>query len=203
MNTPVYPAPVISHPASSQLLALRDIHLPAPISWWWPPAPGWWLLLFGLISILVVYFVVKKIRSRRRLKRATNDAFDSIEQQYARSHNKIWLAKELSILLRRASISFYPRKDTAGLTGKDWLHFLDSTLPKKVEQRFSNRLGEILLHAPYMPETQHNREANNPLTETDASELLQLCKQWLNAQPVKNPQPVDRSEKATTSVKHS
>jgi len=202
MSTAVYPAPAISHPAGSQLLALRDIHLPSPISWW-PPAPGWWLLLSVLISILVIFFIIRKIRSGRRLKRATNDAFDSIRQQYAHSHNKIRLVKELSILLRRASISFYPRKDTAGLTGKDWLHFLDTTLPEKVAHRFNSKQGEILLHAPYMPDTQHNHEANNPLTETDVSELLQLCKQWLNAQPVKNPPPLDRSEKTTTSVERS
>jgi len=165
-------------------LPLRDIHLPAAISWW-PPAPGWWLILAAIICLVLVYVTVRKIRYRRRLKRATKATFETIKQQYLHSHDKQQLARNLSTFLRRASISFYPRHDTAGLTGKDWLNYLDSTLPDSAAPRFNSKPGQVLLTAPYMPDD----NSGNRALDYDAEALLKLCRQWLIAQPAKQATP--------------
>ena len=179
-------APALTPPANTnpaEMLPLRDIHLPEPVSWW-PPAPGWWLLLAGVLLLLAAFYLVKKIRHSRRLKRAVAESFASIKQQYQHDHNKTRLAQNLSILLRRASISYYPRKNTAGLTGEDWLNFLDNTLPASHDNTpgFNSTVGKILLTAPYLPEDSKLQDKG---MDYDADALLSLCQQWLSAQPVK------------------
>ncbi len=186
---PVQSANNIPTAMSADALPLRDIHLPEPVSWW-PPAPGWWLLLATVLVLVAIYIVIKKIRYSRRLKTASAAMFDTIKEQYQQDHNKILLAKNLSTFLRRVCISHYPRHDTAGLTGKDWLDFLDSTLPEKIQPRFADA-GQILLTAPYLPEQTPSISTNEPLANNeaqhdfDAAALLELCEKWLQVQPVK------------------
>ena len=50
---------------------------------------------------------------------------DRIKTEFNRNQDKAILARELSELLRRISISVFPRTDTAALTGEVWLSFLD------------------------------------------------------------------------------
>jgi len=50
-------------------LPLRDIHLPAPLSWW-PPAPGWWLLLTLLVAIALLGGYLLHRYRRNALQRA-------------------------------------------------------------------------------------------------------------------------------------
>jgi hypothetical protein len=49
-------------------LPLRDIHLPAAISWW-PPAPGWWLLAIALTLGPLSVGLWWRWRQRTRLRR--------------------------------------------------------------------------------------------------------------------------------------
>jgi hypothetical protein len=158
-------------PAES--LPLRDIHLPEPVSWW-PPAPGWWLLLMlGAITIAgIVLF--KHIRKRRLLKRTVLAELETIRRQYHDNHDHVLLVKALSALMRRASISFYQRADSASLTGAAWLQHLDSTARRK---EFKNGSGKILATAPYLPA--------NSRVDVDFDDLLSLCEDWLSIQPVK------------------
>jgi hypothetical protein len=158
-------------PAES--LPLRDIHLPEPVSWW-PPAPGWWLLLMlGAITIAgIVLF--KQIRKRRLLKRTALAELDSIRKQYDDNHDRVQLVKALSALMRRASISFYQRVDSASLTGAAWLQHLDNTAQRK---DFEKGSGKILATAPYLPADSQ--------VDVDFDDLLSLCEDWLSNQPVK------------------
>lgn len=192
------------HPVSPTLaesLPLRDIHLPEPISWW-PLAPGWWILLASLIFIISIYFIVKKVRYSRRLKRASRGEFEVIKNQYLNNKNDHQLVKQLSIFLRRACISFYPRQNTAGLTGESWLNFLDRTLADANKQSspitdlntgFNSEAGKALLSAPYLPE-------DSTETHIDTNALLDLCERWLKAQPVKNHLKKFATESFTTPV---
>ena len=79
----------------------------------------------------------------------------------------------MSELIRRASISFYQRKSSASLTGTAWLQHLDNTAQRK---DFENGIGSILAIAPYLP--------SDSRIDVDFEDLLSLCEDWLNIQPV-------------------
>ncbi len=136
-----------------QNLSLRDIHLPEPISWW-PPAPGWWILLASILLVMLVIFITNRILKKtylsRQLKRDIKAELEHIKQQFHASQNEYALAKSLSALLRRAGISYYPAKDIAGLTGKNWLAWLDTNNTRKNNKTFQSDIGKVLLTAPYI-----------------------------------------------------
>jgi len=161
-----------------QSLNLRDIHLPEPVSWW-PVAPGWWFLIAGLMLVLVILFIARRIYASRQLYRDIAAELERIKQQFHQYKNEAQLAKSLSILLRRASISFYSQQDRenriAGLTGEKWLAWLDKTHRKSgtgaSAMPFQSDIGRALITAPYLPD-------NAPL-DFDANQLIQLCESWL------------------------
>jgi len=168
---------------NEQTLNLRDIHLPEPVSWW-PIAPGWWLLLAALLMIFIAAFIVRKIYRSKQLKRDIDAELETIKQQFQQTQNKSQLAKALSVLLRRANITYYSRshfngESIAGLTGKNWLAWLDKTHAKPDSAltakniKFQSELGRVLITAPYM--------ADDADLDFDAQTLIQLCESWLHS----------------------
>jgi len=166
---------------NQQTLNLRDIHLPEPVSWW-PLAPGWWLLLAALLIILCGLFIAKKIYNSRQLQRDIAAELETIKQQFQKTQNTSQLAKALSILLRRANITYYSGNDfngesVAGLTGEDWLRWLDKTHSNPDSRvsaknlKFQSDIDRVLITAPYM--------AEDSKLDYDAQALLQLCESWL------------------------
>ncbi len=143
---------------------LRDIHLPDPISWW-PPAPGWWLLLLLLASLGLFIWWHWRRHQRGRMLRSALAELQKIQQHYQQSGDARILAQQLSILLRRISVSLYPRNEVAGIIGEDWLIWLDEALGK---DEFQHGVGRALIEAPY------TRQMN-----FDATALIRLCERWL------------------------
>ncbi len=128
-------------------LPLRDIHLPEPVSWW-PLAPGWWILLGALLIAFAAGWWLYKRWRQRRILRELDTKLETIKQDYQQHHDGAKTVSQLSVLLRRACISFFPRKDVASLTGKDWLAFLDRI---SNSHDYSEGAGKLLLDAPYKP----------------------------------------------------
>lgn len=157
-------------PTEPMELDLRDIHLPEPLSWW-PLAPGWWMVLVGVILLicLIVFLIKRYVKKKNSTKTLARNELSNIQKKYRQSKDSHTLVKELSVLLRRTAISVFPRTDVAGLTGNDWLVFLDKVIQRK---QFSEGVGEILVSAPYKKEIEINSE-----------ELLSLCKDWIEALP--------------------
>ena len=75
----------------------------------------------------------------------------------------------LSRLLRQAAILHYPQQDCAGLSGQEWLEFLDRPFS---DRPFSSGIGRCLIDAPYRPEI-----------EVDSGALIDLCRRWLKKLP--------------------
>jgi len=127
-------------------IPLRDLHLPEAVGWW-PLAPGWWLLLALLASGLVV--LVRIWLARRARAAARRHALRELERcrsAYAEHGNAVRLGSELSELLRRTMLAYAPRADVAGLTGDEWLAWLDRDLDPP---RFVGGAGRHLLELPY------------------------------------------------------
>jgi Domain of unknown function (DUF4381) len=148
-------------------LPLRDIHLPEAISWW-PPALGWWLLAILIPLLLALFFLLyKKIIRKTAIKTAKQmlsqlkkeDQLDNLQKLTA-----------LSALLRRAAMSKSGRKQCAGLTGQQWLEYLDSSVKGSP---FTQGIGKLLANAHYQ---------NKTPTDPEIAQLIQLSETWLNAQ---------------------
>ena len=148
------------------LQGLRDIHLPAPVSFW-PPAPGWWLL--ALVILILVLAAIWLWRRHRRLtyRRTALKQLQQLQQALHEGQAATPIIADLSILLRRTAISRYGRQQVAALQGAAWLEFLDRTgrnTPFTAE-------GRALLDAPYRRSTTQQ-----------AAPLLNLAQRWLQVQ---------------------
>jgi len=158
---------------NEQTLNLRDIHLPDAISWW-PLAPGWWILLTATICTILLVFIARRIYIKKQLKRDIHSELDKIKNTFRKTQDKSQLAKSLSVLLRRASISYYPgtKNNGAGLTGQQWLAWLDNTTQRPLDSKqFQSEAGKVLINAPYLPD---NAELN-----FDAEALIDISEGWL------------------------
>lgn len=149
-------------------LPLRDIHLPGTVPFW-PPAPGWWiltaLLLIGTIGGW--WWYRRHVQFKRSAARLARIELQQIVNRYESDKNSLELVRQLSVLVRRLSISLFPRTEVASLTGQAWLEFLQRE--SKLEQ-FRDDTGRLLAEAPYRRE----------VTEAEAETALGLCRTWID-----------------------
>lgn len=104
-------------------LPLADIHLPS-VPGYWPLAWGWWLCIAFVLSAIAVATLLLIRRQQRQQARK-----EAIQQ--LRKLNDPACFNDINLLLRQTAMSYYPRQQVAGLTGGNWLAFLDSHLDKK------------------------------------------------------------------------
>ena len=151
-----------------QLLSqLRDIHLPATVNWW-PLAWGWWLLS-AIAATAVLLYVVWRWRRRRRANRPSSLALlevQALSRRYESGENAAVIIAELSVLLRRVALSYFPRAQVASMTGDAWLRWLDGCAG---EPLFAKTQGAALNSAPYQKQA-----------AADAQALLQASRRWLS-----------------------
>ncbi len=150
-------------------LPLRDIHLPEAVATW-PLAYGWWILLFVLISLLALMVFVYYRNKRNRYSAITlaKKELEQIQNDFSQDNNSEKLVRQVSILIRRLSISIFPRTDVAHLTGENWLKFLDQHVEG---EPFSGGDGRILIDAPYRRE----------FISEDVESVVRHCSQWIDA----------------------
>jgi hypothetical protein len=150
-------------------LPLRDIHLPGEIPFW-PPAPGWWILTALIIAAIAGGIWL--YRHQRMLKlsatRMAHEQLQVIVARYQSEQDPQELLQQLSVLLRRLSISLFPRTEVASLTGQAWLEFLDR---QTAQPNFSSGSGRLLSEAPY----------RRTVDAAEAEQVLQYCQQWIEA----------------------
>ncbi len=151
-------------------LPLRDLHLPDAISWW-PLAPGWW----GVIAILALILAVVVWRVHRRWqfnapRRYAMRELARYESEYLEHRNPVALGKQLSELLRRGMLAYAPRDEVAGLTGVEWLTWLDRGMPLPY---FHTEGGKSLLNLPY-------RDPDGDFSDIDINALLAAVRMRLS-----------------------
>jgi len=99
--------------------ALRDIHLPEPISWW-PLAPGWWVL--SACAVALAAGVARWWRHQELSWQASAAAeLDAIEACFAQGGNASELGAALSALLRRTALARFSEEPIAALHGEAWV----------------------------------------------------------------------------------
>lgn len=150
-------------------IPLRDPHLPEPISWW-PPATGWWVLIMLFILMLVISIWLLTRNRGKKFKYDALKALDRLEAAFHAGADKHKTVASISILVRRISLSLYPREKVASLTGERWLAFLDEGFDDKAQAGgFSQGVGRAIIEAPY-----------NPAYEVDLPSLIALTRRWIS-----------------------
>ncbi|BBP04410.1 hypothetical protein TPL01_21110 [Sulfuriferula plumbiphila] len=158
------------NPALSQL---RDIHLPARISWW-PPALGWWLLAAAILLIALALYGLHRHRRRNHWRRFALSELSRLRELHETQQSApCALVSELSILLRRVAVSRFPRAEVAALNGDAWLAFLDHSLGEGAA--FQSHAGRLLTTVPYRPDA--------AIDPGSLRALLALGERWLKKLP--------------------
>lgn len=149
------------------LSQLRDIHLPAAVAWW-PPAYGWWILL----ALVLLGLAVAGLLYRRRYReRAAIRGLKAVARALADGAAPVVCIQRISMILRRFAMSVAETRSVAGLTGEDWLEFLDRRWGR---DEFSAGIGRVLIYGPYAPADRVGLD--------DVSALNALCLDWIRAQ---------------------
>lgn len=134
---------------SDPLKALHDIHLPDAIGWW-PLAPGWYFVIF--LSFFVCLICCFYVAQWRRQGLAKREALRLLATYIENYENKVAGTQQstasVNELLRRVALAYYPRTEVAGLSGEDWINFLNRSATKV---DFKN-IEFMLLELPYQPD---------------------------------------------------
>lgn len=124
------------------------------VSLWWPLATGWWVAI--AIALVAYLLGAWRANSQRRKNAYRRAALAELENGNA---------VELPTLLKRVALSAYPRTEVAGLTGDNWIAFLNREAPGC----FGDAAAKELLCLSYAPES-----------DGETSDLLaDACRRWI------------------------
>ena len=152
-------------------LPIHDIHLPDAVSWW-PLALGWWLLLLIFIACaLGIYYFIKYKKNRiakLAYKKAALNELNKLNADY-KTQSPIELLRDITLLLRRVTLSYLPRKEVASLMGEQWIIKLNELSNEIV---FTDNDCTLLSNTAYKQSADFNQQ-----------DLLDTCKTWVNKLP--------------------
>jgi hypothetical protein len=136
-----------AQPAANPLDQLKDIHLPDQIEQF-QLAVGWWVLI-ALTVILVVYLILRWQKKRKALFLLVpaNIELDKLAQ--SKADNKAMA--ELSALLKRVCLLYYPLHQVAALSGESWTQFINQQVGQEV---FSKSQQQIFSQLTYQANSQ-------------------------------------------------
>lgn len=150
-----------------ELQQLKDIHLPHAINMWWPLAPGWYVVIALIFATSIVIVYVWRRRARQRFTaRFAQVKLRDLQRLLQHNPDNINIAAEVSTLIRRTSLCYFPREEIAGLSGSEWLNFLNRT---GNTTEFTQAIGRLLTDVPYQ---------KNGVAELDS--LFKLTNHWLS-----------------------
>jgi hypothetical protein len=161
--------PTAQSAAPTSLERLHDIIMPDPVSWW-PPAPGWIVvMLFATLvgfGLLIRWFVHWQ---RNAYRREALKILSEIEVQIGDPKKQSGALTDINSLLKRTSLTVWPREQVASLTGKEWLEFLDRSASMA---EFSSEVGAVLGAGSFSVDS-------GSVDKERAAALIRICQQWL------------------------
>jgi len=146
------------------LAQLKDIHMPEAIHWW-PLAPGWYALIICglLLAGLLSYYIYRHYRQGLPRKKALI-LLDQYEQEFNRTKDSARACAQISELLRRVALVYYPRSLIAGLHADSWIEFLEQN---STQVNFK-KLRTLLVEVPFQKDADH-----------DPRPLFQQARLWI------------------------
>lgn len=127
-----------------KLSELKPIFIPDPVKF--EPVTAGWYILLGLFLLLILFLAYKilkryKANAYRRSSAARLNSLRANINSYPVSRT----VHQIAVILKGTAIQSYTRKKVAGLAGKEWQEFLQSSAEIK-DYSFD------LLSLEYMPE---------------------------------------------------
>lgn len=159
--------------STDPLAELRDIHLPAEVGAW-PPALGWWVLsALAIISLISATYLLIRWYKETAYRRVALKELRQLEHKFQHSSASEFTATDfqqaLVGLLKRTTLTAFPRTDVAGLTGESWLLSLDKTANI---QAFNSDLGRRLVMDRF--------SAEPPQLDVESAEsLIRISREWI------------------------
>ena len=148
---------------------LHDIVEPPAVSWW-PPAAGFWLLLaLILVWLVVAILLTRMLRRRNAYRREGLARLREIAPGLRSDEGRAEALTQISELLKRTALAGFPREDVAGLSGADWLAFLDRTGGTD----FGSGPASVVAIAPY------RKGAAEGLSRDQQDAILASARRWI------------------------
>lgn len=163
------------------LQALHDVVAPLPISWM-PQTAGWFVAMALLLAGLTLLTIrIHRRRQANRYRGAALKELDRIRRLARQPASRTPALLELPGLVKRTALSFRDRSEVAGLTGEDWLAFLNGTYGGDA---FSRGPGRLLVDLPYRDETWAGT-----LEEAEVEALFDLVGRWISRHSARHAAP--------------
>lgn len=149
------------------LSGLKDIVVPVKPDFF-PPAIGWWVVIIGgLVGLLAVigyavhYYFLPLTYALRELK-----------YDYRKDLKTVKFAKNVSKLLKRASILKYGSEKVGALTDEMWVRFLSQQSHGKIAQD----VIKYIAFSAYLPDNQKKSVSNKMIYEAAKVLLKNILK---------------------------
>jgi len=143
---------------STQLLALRDIHTPAAVSWWPLSAASWLMILVFLLLIAMAVWWLLRRRNDKQFGRAALNSLSSLERVYVEHGNLQQFLYDLSVYLRRLLLNKRPTSEFSNLRSEQWCDYLNSIIYHSGNRNpiyFSHADFRLIDHAIYRKTIDH------------------------------------------------
>jgi predicted negative regulator of RcsB-dependent stress response len=153
----------------SDALALRELPLPAPVSYA-PQTIGWAFVALLIVAIvLVAMWFAWKRHERSRYRREALVELKRIEARLNDEATRATALAQIAPLIKRTALAAAPRSEVASLSGASWLAYLNKT-----HDAFDDESGALMYSASYAP-----REHLARVTPQQAARLVQAARAWI------------------------
>ncbi|KXU88971.1 hypothetical protein CR51_33745 [Caballeronia megalochromosomata] len=160
---------LVPHDTPAALQSLRELPLPAPVSYA-PQTIGWVFVAVLLVAIaLVAAWLAWRAHERSRYRREALAELARIETKLGEKATRASALAEIAPLIKRTALAAAPREHVAALSGPSWLAYL-----KKTHGAFDDESGALLYTASYAP-----RERLAGITQQQAQRLVQAARDWI------------------------
>ena len=113
---------------SDPMAQLHPLREPAAVGWW-PPAAGWWLLLaLVIVALAALCWLGLRHHRRNAYRRQGLAELDRIRSRWQTDGDHLHCLTEANALLKAVALRAYPRRDIAGISGREWQDFLDEAM---------------------------------------------------------------------------
>ena len=132
---------------------------PVPV---WPPAPGWWVVGAVVAAALLAYAIRARVRYRANAYRRSALAIlhDIAVDDAAPTR--------VAALLKRTAIAGMGREAVAGLSGEEWVAWLNGRVGRPL---FSDQAARLLAELMYRPGVTPDQAAT--------TELIRAAQAWI------------------------